>query len=475
MASLDHITTLIQNRQFSQAKTALRKLTRQKSKLGIDWQRAMTLAGHLSEHDTMLAAARNWRSEAAGDPVRIITEITALGVTSNHEEAIKLSRVLQQNMSGSGAADGYSLEGFYQARFGKKDEALALCREALKRFPNHAAAWEQISSLNGFDDLSADILEMERVEQAVTSTDGRLAISYALMRAYDQKGNLEKAYEYVTKASQLRKGAQGFDVTQVTQYLMALQSVFTPEYIQRHEVIGSGDGLVFILSLPRSGSTLLEQILSTSDSILPTSEHAIMRSSTLKLGNLDPNTLAAANNFEDRDWAKMGKSYVADLRRRFGASPNYTDKTLTNYIYAGVIRILFPDAKLIWLTRDQRDVAWSCYRHRIQGAPWTDSLEATCRFIKAHTSICGYWQKLWGDQLIAITYEQLINEPDETTQKLFAHVGVERPDDWFDFHKNVNPVATNSLAQVREPLNEKGLSAWRRYEKFLAPTFDREL
>ena len=77
--------------------------------------------------------------------------------------------------------------------------------------------------------------------------------------------------------------------------------------------------------------------------------------------------------------------------------------------------------------------------------------------------------------MIAITYERLINEPDETTQKLFAHVGVERPDDWFDFHKNVNPVATNSLAQVREPLNEKGLSAWRRYEKFLAPTFDREL
>ena len=472
MASLEQITTMIQNWQLSQAKAALRKLTRQKSKPGVDWHRAMTIAGHLAEHDTMLAAAQNWRAEAPSDPVRMITEITALGAVAKHEEAARLARELQQ--SEAGAADGYSLEGFYQARFGKREKAIALCREALAQFPDHAAAWEQISTFDGFDDLDADIAEMKHVEGAVTTKDGEQAISYALARAYEKNGDLDTAFEYISKAAAARQGPQGFDVRQIETYLKSAREAFTPDYIERHEVEGAGEGAVFIISLPRSGSTLLEQILSTSSLVTPTGEHAIMRSATLTLGNIDPETMARAEELEERDWRKMGQAYLDGLRRRFGASSVYTDKSLTNYIYAGLIRILFPASKLIWLTRDPRDVAWSCYRNRLQGAPWTESLEATCRYVKAHNETCDYWSGLLGDQMLPVSYEQLIKEPDETTQKIFDHIGVERPEAWRDFHKSTNPVATNSLAQVREPLNEKGLGAWRRYEKHLGSVFEQQ-
>ena len=474
MASLDQILDLIQNWKLAQAKTALRKLTRQKSKPGVDWQRAMTVAGHLADHETMLAAAQNWRAESPSDPARLITEITALGAVSKHEEAAALARELQQ--STAAAADGYSLEGFYQARFGKREKAIALCREALAKFPDHAAAWEQLSTLDGFDDLDADIAEMKRVEGVVTTNDGLQAISYALARAYDKKSEIDAAFDYIEKAAAARKGPQPFNVAQIDSYLRGLREVFTPDYIKRHEVEGAGEGAVFILSLPRSGSTLLEQILSTSLSVTPTGEHAIMRSATLTLGNIDPETMARADiEYEERDWRKLGQAYLDGLRRRFGASSVYTDKSLTNYIYAGLIRILLPQAKMIWLTRDPRDVAWSCYRHRIQGGPWTESLEATCGFIKAHTETCEYWAELVGDQILHVSYEQLIKEPDDITQKIFDHIGVDRPYAWRDFHKSADPVATNSMAQVREPLNEKGLDAWKRYEKHLKPVFDANL
>jgi tetratricopeptide (TPR) repeat protein len=471
MASLQQISDLIAQQQLATAGATLRKLVRQKSKPGIDWQAAMNIAGQLGDQETALAAAQNWRAQSPADPQRLVAEIIALGAVAKHKDAALLARNLQQNSRA--AADGYYLEGFYQARFGKRDKALELCRKALAVQPEHGTAWEQIALLNGYEDRDADIAAMLALEKRLNTPDQLIALYYALGRAFDHAGDTDKAFHYISKGAALRTGAAPFDMRPLLDYLDRLRTSFNPAFVRQHENGDAGAGVVFILSTPRAGSTLIEQILTTAPSVAPTSEHMILRNAALSLASLEPPDIARAAAFTQSDWNKIAQSYFDGLRRRFGSSKTYTDKTLINYYYAGLIRILFPAAKIIWLRRNPRDVVWSCYRSRINANQWAENLETTCGFIKAHNTACAYWAELFGDQLITVDYEQLVSDAEATSMQVFNHIGVERPDEWSDFYKSSNPVATASLAQVREPLNNKAIDSWRRYEKHLAPIYDK--
>ncbi|MBL4619429.1 MAG: sulfotransferase [Marinicaulis sp.] len=471
MASLEQISELVTRRELAPASTALRKLVRQKSKPGIDWQVAMGLAWQLGDQEIVLAAAQNWRAQNPSDPPRLVAEIISLGSIAKHKEAALLARQLQR--SSQSAADGYYLVGFYQARFGKRDKALELCRKALAIQPEHGTAWEQIALLNGYEDRDADIAAMLALETRLNTKEQLIAPYYALGRAFDHADDTDKAFAYISKGAALRTGAAPFQIPPLLGYLDRLRKSFNPAFVKQHENGDAGAGLVFILSTPRAGSTLIEQIISTVPVVTPTSEHTILRNASLVLDSMEPQDMARATTYTPSDWRKIAQGYFDGLRRRFGASKSYTDKTLINYYYAGLIRILFPAAKVIWLRRDPRDVVWSCYRSRINANQWAESIETACSFIKSHNNMCAYWAELFGDQLLTLDYEQLVSTPDKTSQKIFNHIGMERPDEWGDFYKSSNPVATASLAQVREPLNTKGVGSWRRYEKFLTPIYDK--
>ncbi len=471
MASLQQISELVAQRQLAPAATALQKLARQKNKQGVDWQSVMSLANQLGDQDTALAAAKNWRAQSPSDPMRLVAEINALGAVARHKEAALLSRELQKNSRA--ASDGYYLEGFYQARFGNRDKAISLCRQAIKLNPNHATAWEQIALLNGYENRDADIAEMLNVEKRLADRDQLIAICYALGRAFDHADDSDQAFAYISRGAKLRAGPAPGDLRPLQAYLDRLSSTFTPAFAEQHQNGTAGEGSIFILSAPRSGSTLIEQILSTSPSVTASGEHTILRNASLALGNLEPPEMAQVASFKSADWNKITQSYFNGLRRRFGAGKAYTDKTLINYYYAGLIRILFPAAKVIWLRRDPHDVVWSCFRSRINANRWAESLDTACGFVNTHNDICSYWAELLGERFLHLNFENLLNEPEETSRKLFDHVGIDRPDDWRDFYKSKNPVATASLAQVREPLNTKGVGSWRRYEIHLAPVYDK--
>ncbi|NNE42115.1 MAG: hypothetical protein HKN14_14490 [Marinicaulis sp.] len=471
MASLENISAMIAQRQYGDAAAALKKLVRKKSKARIDWQAAISVAGQLGDQDLALAAAQNWRAESPADPHRIMAEITALGNVAKHKDAAHLSRELQKNSRA--AADGYYFEGFYQARFGKRDLALGLQRKALDINPDHAFAWEQIALLNGYDNRDAEIAKMVDCEKRLRAPDQLIALYYALGRAFDSADDFDNAFAYISKGARLRQGPAPFDMAGVRAYLNRLKLTFTENFIANHENEDIGGEAIFIFSPPRSGSTLIEQILTTAPGITATSEHTILRAAAIALGSMEPPEMAAVANYERKDWRKISMGYFDRLRKRFGPGKAYTDKTLINYYYGGLIRSVFPEAKIVWLKRDPRDVVWSCFRSRINANQWAENLSTTCEFIKAHHEITDYWAELFGNRLIEISYEDLAAKPEETTAALFAHCGRDRPDDWAAFYESDNPVATASLAQVRAPLNTKAVGSWRRYEKFLAPIYDQ--
>ena len=470
MASLQRISDLIAARQLAEAAAALQK-TVKKHKAPQDWQTVMRLAANLGDQETALTAAELWAAQAPNDPIRQVALIEALAGAAKHKKAAKLARKLQDKPAA--AADGFYLEGVFQAQIGKRSEALPLFRKAISLHKAHTPAWEQIALLNGYEDFDQDLSAMAELAGKLTAPKDLIPLLYAMGRAYDQADDTDRAFQCFSNGAALRQRMAPFSLDPLLAYQDRLRTTFTPERIQGFQGETKDSNLLFVLTAPRSGSTLTEQILSMAPNVAPAGENTLLRLATLPLGSMEPPDMARAQSFKKNEWRKMGQAYQGSIRRRFGSAKYYTDKSATNYYYAGLIKILFPNTPLIWCRRDVKDIAWSCFRSRISANEWTQSLDDCARFVAAHEQLCTHWSQTCGDMFFELSYERLIDDPDTTTQDLFNNVGLERPENWSEFYKQEGAVATASLAQVRAPLNDKSIGSWRRYEKHLAPYYDK--
>lgn len=472
-APLEHVTDLLRTRNLEKAHGALVKLARRKGAAGVDWRQAASIAVTLGDQELSLAILERWRNENPADPHRHIAVINALGAVARHREAAALARKLQDNPRAG--AEGLFLEAYYQARFGNVDNALELYRRVLSQSPSHTPAWEQIALLQGHDDLDADIASMESLARSLKNPGLLIPLHYALGRAYDLAGDPIAAFEHLARGAALRERTSPFRLQPQVDYYSRLQATFTRERIAAMQNAAGGEGAVFIISAPRSGTTLVEQILSMADAVVPTGEHTIIRLASLPLASMEPPDMARAEQMGRSSWQKMAQVYRRGVERRFRAGVRFTDKSLLNHNFAGLIRILFPEARFVWLRRDPRDVAWSCFRSRISANQWTQTLENCARYLQAHEALCSHWRQVFGEAMLELSYEELVSAPEESTARLFQYLGWQRPDNWSEFYRSASPVATASLAQVRQPLSSSAIGSWRRYEEHLAPVFDEIL
>ncbi len=471
MTSLQEISALISARSPALAAKKLQALVRIKDAPAVDWQGAMQLAGLLGDQESALFAAQNWSAQQPNDPQRIISVINALGAVAKNKQAAELARKLQTKPSA--AADGYLLEGVYQAQSGDFVKAQELFRQSLKLNPDQGSAWEQLGLLNAYENIDTDIQTMESLTRRLTAPEQIIPLHYALGRAYDHAGDIDKAFAAFSVGGALREKTTPFNIEWALGYADRLKQSFSGDYIRERRLEKGGENHILMVSAARSGSTLLEQILATSPHITPTGEHGLMRLATLSLGAFEPRNLAQAETFKTEDWQSIAQVYVEGVRSRFGASRYYTDKTIINHYYAGVARIVLPNAKVVWCKRDPKDVAWSCFRSRIADNRWAHNLDHCVQFIQAHNQLCQHWSDIYSDDLMALSYESLVGEPEKATEKLFDHIGAAKPDHWNRFHENSGAVATASIAQVRKPINKKAVGAWKKYEKHLAPIYDK--
>ncbi|WP_375211387.1 tetratricopeptide repeat-containing sulfotransferase family protein [Hyphococcus sp.] len=471
MASLQEISELISSRDLKGAAAALHKLARKPNRADTDWSTAMRLSSAIGDQETTLAFAQGWLAQSPADPRRMIAVIEALSAVSKYDEAAKMARRLQDDPLG--AADAYYFQGVFAARHGRRDEALARFRQALKSNPKHTPAWEQIALLNGYDDFNADLDAMMALANQPLSPALAIPLCYALGRAFDHTDDIDKAFQWFSQGGAIREKATPYDIEPYLAYIERLRTTFTPELINHFQNDVGGENIIVVLGAPRSGSTLIEQILATTSGVTPTGEHMLFRMASLPLGSMEPPDMARAADFTNKDWRQMAQTYLLGLRKRFGPARFNTEKSMLNATYAGLMRILMPQAKFIWCDRDLKDTAWSCFRSHINANRWAQKHETCAQYLLAHQKLKDAWANAFGDAFINVSYEGLVQQPEETTQRLFDHAGVERPENWRSFYESDNPVATASLSQVRQPLNEKPVGSWRRYEKFLAPVYER--
>ncbi len=443
---------------------------------GERWARVTALAQRLGDYGGALAAARRWREGNPSDPIRNLTLADILGETGNTEEALLLSQEFVR-MRPTDPAPHYYV-GQFEARLGRFDSAIAHFRQAAAFKPDLTAAWEQVAALKTFqaDDQDLKVMEGARKTLERAGAETRAPLLYALGKAYDDLGETDRAFAAFSEGAQLTARARPWDAARFEAHVAGMIADFDRAFVDRQiPSTVQSDRAIFVTGLPRSGTTLVEQMLASHSAVKDGGELNLFRLATLPLGGFRPAVVEVAMQTLARQgvtdpWGGFAEAYLGLLDERFGTEGRIVDKTLNHTQLLGAIRLALPVAPYLWIQRDPRDVAWSCFRTRFaRGEDWSWRFEDMARYIRAVERLHDHWAELFDGDQMSVRYEDLVADPETWTPKILGWCGLPDEAGVRQFHANPRAVSTASLAQVRKPISQGAVGGWRRYERQMAP------
>lgn len=449
--------------------------------LGPKWMSVSRMADTIGEVNIALAAARR-AIAAAPTAEHRQAYANMLSQNGRTEEARREALALVRDRPNDPSALHFLAT--IHVQFGEEEQATAILRRILT-LPTVAMgaenAWSVLAGIKTFTPDDPDIPAMEalleRIGHAEDRRMSRVVLLFALGKAYDDAGDAERAFDAFAEAGRLQMPDSTYRPDEADRFVDEVVSGWDRAFMDslpRSDC--DGDRPIFVLGLPRSGTTLVEQILVSHSQVHDGAEVQMFRHAAMKLRTHDPRTVREA--FEGPGGAalpgRIGRSYLHLLDERFGKDGRVVDKTLNHTRILGLIHQCLPNAKFIWLRRHPAGIAWSCFRTRFaKGVDWARSLEHIGRHFRGEDRLWAHWSKVLPEgTLLTVPYEELVADPDVWMRRILDHVGLPWEDQVRDFHKTDRAVTTASFAQVRKPLYSKSATAWKRYEDRLKPFFD---
>ena len=423
----------------------------------------------LNHQDDARAAAQ----AAAGlDPQDALT-LDTIGVvftrTGNHDESIQFFE--RAIAAGARSANIHYNLGAARQFLGRFDAAEATFREVVKRDPDMHKAWSALAQIKKqtSDDNMIPALEALFARKG-DDPDCALHVGHALAKTYEDLGQPLPAFEWLRKAKTPKLRTLGEFEARDAATFNAAERTIGGGSTSSHE-----DSPIFVIGLPRTGTTLIDRILSSHPSVQSAGEltaFSLLVKRQVETPSplvLDANTLDAAKNIS---FAKLGADYLQAARARISA-PRFTDKMPFNFFYAALILQALPNARIICLRRHPLDSILSNYRQLFATSftyyNYAYSLESAARFYVQFDALIAHWRaNLPPKRFTEITYEDTVTNLEPSAQRLCAFAGLDFDPACLAFHENVAPVATASSVQVRQPLYTSSIGRWRRYEGHLS-------
>ena len=355
--------------------------------------------------------------------------------------------------------------------------AAAAFERAIEILPCYFEAWFALATLKSFH-WNESLIARIRAQLARTdlSVDDRALLHFVLARALESTGRFEEAFANYTSGNKIRKQFAEWNAEPPTAALIETRFLFGAQFLRSR----SGAGLrsrapIFIVGLPRAGSTLVEQILSSHSAIEGLGERpdlwAVAGNRLEKLGRQNENWPAAMRHFGPADLRAMGEEYLFRMSTlRTTQKPFFTDKQPSNYQLTGLIHLILPDAKIIDVRRHPVDCGLSCYRHYFPaGQPYTCDLEEFAHRYTAYVELMAHFDSVLPGKVYRVIYEKLVADFEPEVRRLLTFLGVPFEEQCLRFHENSRTVQTLSFEQVAMPLYRTGAGQSDRYERWLAP------
>lgn len=359
---------------------------------------------------------------------------------------------------------------------GNAEAAEQYYKGAIALKPDFFRAHWALSEL-GKNETSAQNLDalIEHWQKPNLDTEDRLYLGHTISREKEKQGDYEAAFRFLDQGKQGVRKKIGFNIEQERTLFDTLKSSF------RHPAKQSdlGDHCVFVLGMPRSGTTLVDRILSSHSKIVSMGEVQDLPRAVKAVSGSKSNVLLDAEmirNTEQLNFAEIGRQYLYQVGAKVDLTGYSLDKMPLNFLYVGFILNALPGARVVCLRRNPMDTILSNFRQlfavNFSYYNYHYDLKTTAEYYCLFDDLMGHWKRVFGDRFYEVSYESLVSSPEDKVRALSDYVGVEFETASLDFHKNESSVSTASAMQVRQPLYNSAVNRWQRYGDALQPALD---
>jgi Flp pilus assembly protein TadD len=367
---------------------------------------------------------------------------------------------------------------------GLLEEAATQFRATLRLEPNHALVYYNLCQLVADGRTTLEPAEFAHLQALVDADQGapveRSARAFALAAVLERQGSYDEAFRHYQQANDVRwrgleEANQQFDPVRFQAQVDQVIAAFDAAYFRKGQGWGTETELpLFILGVPRSGTTLVEQILSSHPDVFGAGELGEMPRLIRSLaraggseGRYEPPPVLPSEAVA-RD---LGAGYLRRIQQVGGSARRVTLKTLENFLYLGVIGTLFPRAPVLYCRREPLDVCVSCYFQNFQGSDFSWSLSDIGVYYRQYERLMAHWSRVVPMPLLEVSYEELIARSEAVIRKMLEFCGLEWNPRCLAFYNNPRPVRTSSTVQIRKPLSNRSIGRWKHFAAYLGPLF----
>jgi len=421
---------------------------------------------HLGRDDEAVAHYRNAVALEPGWAALHGNLGNALHASGRHDEAIHhYGRAIALE---PGSATAHCNLGTALRELGRLDESHRAFAAAVTLAPDSALFHLNLARAKRF---AVDDPQLEALEAMVATAGAPAEACFALAKAHADLGRYESSLAHLRQANALKRGEIVYDEALTLQRFERIRAAFTPALMRAHESVGDPSSLpIFILGMPRSGTTLVEQIVASHPHVHGAGELAELTAGVAAWPAF-PDGLGDAAS---ADFRALGERYVAVLQNRAPTALHITDKTPSHFLFVGLIRLALPNARIIHVRRDPRDTCLSCFATPFTaGQPYASDLAELGRYYRAYDALMAHWRHLLPEgAMLEVRYEDVVTDLAREARRIIAYCGLAWDEACLDFHRNRRVVRTASAAEVREPIYRRSLGRWRDYGEALRPLLD---
>jgi len=360
---------------------------------------------------------------------------------------------------------------------GQTEDAIDSYRRAIKKYAAHGEAYYSLANLKLFSFSDEEIQAMEAQESNLgISHQSRIYLNFALGKAYEDKGLFDKAFMFYERGNAFKKSQSRYKASDLTAEFKAQTEVFDDAFIASHANTGfTSPDPIFIVGLPRSGSTLLEQILASHSQVDGTMELPNMLALAQKLRRGE--RMSAVNHYPGilkelpaEQFLEFGENFIDETRVHRGSAPFFIDKMPNNFRHVGLIKLMLPNAKIIDARRHPMGSCFSGFKQLFaEGQEFTYGLEEVGTYYRDYVELMDHWDKVLPGQVLRVQYEEVVADLDTQVRRILDYCGLEFEESCINFHETDRSVRTPSSEQVRQPIYQSGVEQWKNFESNLDP------
>ena len=431
---------------------------------------ALVQLGHLAEAD---AVTRHLQKIEPASPQTWVTTAAVQIRLMRHEEALEAyerASHLKSDEIGLRMSAGH-----VQKTLGKRSDSEASYKAALQLDPGLGEAYWSLADLKNYVFSDEEIEAMQQLlARDKRGRSNKAQLHFALGRAFEQREQYPEAFAHYAQGNALRRLDAPFDVARFERRCARIRAFFDARFFAVRASCGDpSHAPIFIVGLPRSGSTLIEQILASHSQVEGTMELPNILNIVGQFDDLAPDrdgypeTVGRASPAQ---LTALGGRYLAETAPLRSGREHFTDKLPNNFSHVGLIHAILPRATVIDARRHPMDACFSTFKqHFAEGQTFSYDLEDLGRYYCCYLSLMDHWDEVLPGKVLHVQYEELVREPEANIRRLLEHCGLAFEPACLSFHATRRAVRTASAEQVRQPLYTSGVGHWRHFEKELEP------